>query len=73
MQNFKYKYTIKDRISGETLFSEITDLSQLESLFQNDFFQYISTEAQMQRLGECKLENEDYICIVSFGNSKRVA
>ncbi|MUH37122.1 hypothetical protein D9O36_14815 [Zobellia amurskyensis] len=73
MQNFKYKYTIKDRISGETLFSEITDLSQLGSLFQSDFFQYISTEAQMKRLGECKLENEDYICIVGFGNSKRVA
>ncbi|WP_276166103.1 hypothetical protein [Zobellia alginiliquefaciens] len=73
MQNFKYTYTVKDKITGETLFSNINDLSKIGVLRNNDFFQYIATEAEMQRLGECKLANEDYICIVRLGNGRRVA
>lgn len=73
MQDFEYKYTIKNRITGKTLFLEIDDISQIGSLSQDSFFQYIATEAKMKRLGECKLENEDYICIVRFGSVQKVA
>ncbi|MDO6518732.1 hypothetical protein [Zobellia uliginosa] len=73
MNDFSYKYTIISKNSGETLFRGITDLSKIGVLLNDDFFEYIATEAQMKRLGECKLENEDYICIVKLAHSKRVA
>lgn len=73
MNDFNYKYTIISKNTQETLFSNITDLSKTGGLIYDDFFDYIATEAQMRRLGECTLQNEDYICIVKLNNVKSVA
>ncbi|MGJ8736327.1 hypothetical protein D9V96_015220 [Zobellia laminariae] len=73
MNDFNYKYTIISKNTRETLFANISDLNSAGSLINDDFFEYIATEAQMRRLGECTLQNEDYICIVKLSNVKSVA
>ncbi|CAZ97702.1 MULTISPECIES: hypothetical protein [Zobellia] len=73
MNDFSYKYTIISKNSGKTFFREIMDLSKIGVLLKDGFFEYIAIEAQMKRLGECKLENEDYICIVKLTRGKIVA
>ncbi|MBT2161439.1 hypothetical protein [Zobellia barbeyronii] len=73
MNDFNYKYTIISKNTQETLFANISDLNSAGSLTNEDFFEYIATEAQMRRLGECTLQNEDYICMVKLNRIKSVA